>query len=286
MKCHQRKIRDEKAKTPLPDEHLRTAAAATYDNAILREITFEEAKAVILDYEWLGNMGSTRYVVGLFFGKYLAGVACFGSTAGSQVAGSICGKTHAGTVLTLVRGTCVHWAPKDAASFMINRACDLMIAKGYHIFIAYSDEEAGEIGTVYQASNWIYVGPGSTPTMYVHPDGRKKDSRSIGSMTRGRVGRPNTNRRTKTPPDQKKLQKWIDEKSAEGYTIKGTGRYQYYEVMTRIEAEAGLISEGFVKQRGTPKHRYVHFAGDKREIRELRRALKLKALPYPKRDAV
>jgi hypothetical protein len=285
LKCHQRKIRDEKAKTPLPDEHLRIAAA-TYNNATLREITFEEAKTIILDYEWLQNMGSTRYAVGMFFGEYLAGVACFGCTAGSNVTKSICGKEHASKVLTLVRGTCVHWAPKDAASFMINRACDMMVTKGYNIFIAYSDEEAGEIGTVYQASNWIYAGAGGTPTRYVHPDGRQKDSRIIGAMTRGRAGRPNTDRKTKVAADPKKIQNWLDKKAKEGYVVKGTGRYRYYEVMTRAEAEAKLLAEGFVKQRGTPKHRYVHFAGDKRAIRELGRALKLKVLPYPKRDAV
>lgn len=285
MKCHQRKIREEKAKTLLPDEPLRIAAA-TYDNATLREITFDEAKTVILDYEWLGNMGSTQYAVGLFFGEYLAGVACFGCTAGSNVPKSICGEAYVSKVLTLVRGTCVHWAPKDAASFMINRACDIMVAKGYNIFIAYSDEEAGEIGTVYQASNWIYVGTGGTPTGYVHSDGRRKDSRLISAMTRGRAGRPNTDRKTGAPPDQNKLQKWLDKKAAEGYSVKGAGRYRYYEIMTRAEAEAKLLAEGFVKQRGTPKHRYVHFAGDKRTIRELRRALKLKVRPYPKRDAV
>jgi hypothetical protein len=63
MKCHQRKIREQRAQTPLPDEYFRRAAAGSFENATVCEISREEAKSVILDYEWLGNMGSAQYYV-------------------------------------------------------------------------------------------------------------------------------------------------------------------------------------------------------------------------------
>jgi len=286
--CHQRKIRNEKASKPLPDEHHRRAAASSYDNAVVCEITRDEAKSVILDYEWLGNMGTSQYFVGLFFGWYLAGVACFGSTAGSQVPQSICGTEHADKVVTLVRGACVHWADRTigehtgaAASYLINRACDLLAKKtpARNIFVAYSDVEAGEIGTVYQAANWLYVGAGGTPTLYVHPDGRKKDSRVIGTMTRSRKGRPD--RKTATP---EMMRAWASEMAAKGYKVHD-GKTPYFEKMTRKQAHDKLVAEGFVPQKGTAKHRYIHFAGDKRTLRVLHKALKLKVLPYPKRGS-
>jgi hypothetical protein len=33
-----------------------------------------------------------------------------------------------------------------------------MTKKGYNVFVAYSDPAANEVGTVYQASNWLYCG--------------------------------------------------------------------------------------------------------------------------------
>ena len=37
-----------------------------------------------------------------------------------------------------------------------------MNEKGYKYVIAFSDPEAGEIGTLYQATNWYYLGLGTT----------------------------------------------------------------------------------------------------------------------------
>jgi hypothetical protein len=277
MTCHQKKIRDTKALTPLADEPERRLAASSFKNAVVREITRAEALPIILDYEWLGTMGTTEFSFGLFFGEYLAGVACFGRTAGSNVTASICGKEYASHAITLSRGACVHWAHPHSATFLINKACDLMVAKGYNIFVAYSDVEADEIGTVYQASNWFYVGAGGTPTLYVHPDGRKKDSRCIGTMTRSRAGRPD--RRTATV---EQMRDWISKMKAKGYRVH-EGKTPYFEKITRRQAHEKLLNEGFRVEKGTAKHRYVHFAGDKRRVRTLRQALKLKVLPYPKR---
>ena len=196
MKCHQRIIREAAAANPEPDEHLKKEAAASLANASVREIPNSLAKAVLIKYEWLKNMGQTRWSIGLIFKhpvtgvEYLGGVACFGSTAGSNVAASICGKEHAHEACTLVRGTCLPWADRKveshnkvhtgaAASFLINRACDLMTAKGKHCFIACSDENAGEVGTVYQSSNWYYVGKGGTDMVQHRADGRIIGSKII-----------------------------------------------------------------------------------------------------------
>jgi len=55
--------------------------------------------------------------------------------------------------------------------------------------------------------------------------------------------------------------------------------------MTRAEVKQQLIAEHGEFTRTTPKHRYIHFAGDKRTVRQLRGALKLPVLKYPKRKA-
>ena len=56
----------------------------------------------------------------------------------------------------------MHWAHPHAASFLIPKACKLAAkAFGWRIFNAYADSTAGEIGTVYQAVNWLYLGIGA-----------------------------------------------------------------------------------------------------------------------------
>jgi len=55
----------------------------------------------------------------------------------------------------------VHWAPRNAASFLISRAVKLVrCLLGIERFFAYADPEAGEYGGVYQACGWHYLGQG------------------------------------------------------------------------------------------------------------------------------
>ena len=88
------------------------------------------------------------------------------------------------------------------------------------------------------------------------------------------------------------VDKWAEESRQQGYTVKGSGWYRYKirkhedgRDMTRAEVKQQLIAEHGEFERTTPKHRYIHFAGDKRTLKELRRALKLPILKYPKRPS-
>ena len=179
MICHQRQIRDARK-----DDHL---VPDDFSTALVREIPFSEAKEVILEYEWLGNMGTTLRSFGLFFDGELAGVECFGVTGGTNVSASICGSAYADRVMTLCRGACVPWAHPHSASFLITRACNLLAEEGKNVFVAYSDMKAGEIGTVYQASNWVYCGmTGRSGHTVQSPSGRLYDERVVSNLTRDR----------------------------------------------------------------------------------------------------
>lgn len=136
-------------------------------------------------------------------GHELIGVACLG-WPGAYESRYICGhdetsrKEHAKRTIALERGTCVHWAHPHSASFLIPKVCKLANfdpacetcrsktceRHGFEVFYAYSDVSAGEIGTVYQACNWHYIGQGvGRPTreggearpreMFIPPDGGK-----------------------------------------------------------------------------------------------------------------
>jgi hypothetical protein len=249
-KCHQRVIREHMAEQPDPLLKEKKALAEDFASAVVREISYAEARNVILANEWLGNLGTTEFSYGLFFGAHLAGVCCFGRTAGTQVSRSICGSEHSDKVATLCRGACVHWAHPHSASFLISEACRQMSTKGFHVFVAYSDPEAGEIGTIYQASNWLYCGMTIPTEKFRTRAGKIHDARQVHCMTRDRTG--------------------------------GTMKY----TRTRAEQKELLIEEGCEFFDGTPKHRYVGIYGDRRIKRILRNAIRWKVLPYPKRQQV
>jgi hypothetical protein len=246
-KAFQRVIRERMAEQPDPLLNEKKALATDFSNASVREITFEQARDVILTYESMNS--STKHSFGLFFGQYLAGVVCFGSTAGSQVAESVCGQKHKHKVIAIVRGASgVHWAHPHSASFLIGAACRAMTTKGYHIFVAYSSIEFGEIGTVYQSSGWAYCSMTNPTEKYKTLDGRVHDSRQIHGLTRDRTG----------------------------------GGLQY--TRTRAEQKQLLVAEGCEFFMGEAKHRYVGFYGDRRTKRALREALRWEIYPYPKRS--
>ena len=154
--AHQRRIREQEAeRDPRPP-------MATLTGCTVAEVPFAEAKALISRYEWLRSMPTgTRACYGLRTPEgELAGVAVFAAGPAPE-SGDLCGREHRSEAICLARGASVHWAHPHAASFLISRACKLAAAEfGWQIFYSYSDPTAGEIGTVYQACNWLYLGEG------------------------------------------------------------------------------------------------------------------------------
>jgi len=258
-KAHQRRIRERHAQERDPFIEEKIALAASLKNAWVREIDRKTAEEIILKYEWLGNMGTADYYFGLYFGEHLAGAVCFGRTGGTQSAASVCGKEYARMVKTLNRGACVHWAHEHSASFLITRACKLMTEKGFHIFVAYSDPEAGEVGTVYQACGWRYCGTVPGASGFIWPGNPIGEDPIWGTFKNGAVH---------------------DERNVH-HSIRRGFRVE----CSRREKRQRMVEEGFLFVKSRPKGRYVGIYGDKETLAALRAALKWKTSPYPKRPA-
>jgi hypothetical protein len=289
MKAWQRKIREKEVrKDPRPVVGLQ--------NAVVVEISYEKAKEIILKYEWLQTMGSTERCVGLVLDGELAGVCCFGKTGGTETAKSVCGEKWAQHVVTLCRGACCHWSHPHSASYLISRACKLMASGGRttrsgkvfppaYIFVAYSDTDAGEIGTVYQSLNWAYTGKTSGTTMYRDVTGKLRDSKLIHSATRsrrGRSARPDETGRRFFVREGKKY--YAGDALPDGTVVRGNKLYPYIPLATRAERKEQLIEQKVDFERGNPKHRYVGvYAPNKRIKKAILRALRWQTFPYPKR---
>lgn len=187
MICHQRKIREAQALTdPRP-------VMDNLDGVVVRQITREEAEAIIYQYEWLGTMPT---VARAYYGMVtpdgeIIGACCFGVGGGSN-ARNICGPENRDVTICLERGACVHWAHPHAGSKLVAQACKLAHKEfGWKIFYAYSDEHAGEIGTIYQACNWRYLGRGvgrgngnTSRSVFYDPNGKKITSKSMRAYVR------------------------------------------------------------------------------------------------------
>jgi hypothetical protein len=244
MKAHQRVIREKLLnREPFRNEVLSQARVVPISNG--------EAESIILKYEWLGTMAAdTKFCYALKVDDEVLGVSCF-SNGGSGEAHNIC--TVPTKSICLARGACVPHAPTNAGSFLVRHACrEVHRDFGHEVFFAYCDPEAGEIGTIYQASNWAYISAaeGRGNSTFVSPDGRIRFS----SYQFNR--RPRTERRF--------------------YDIGWDGVEGKYAFLRRL---------GFIEKIEPRRGKYVWFEGDRRRQRELRKHCRFPFLPYPKREA-
>jgi hypothetical protein len=180
QKCFQRHIREIYSELD-PREPIPSLAGAT-----VQQITKAEAESLILRYEWLGTVGSgASAFYGLKIDGELLGAVIFG-TGSSNSARNICGEENRTLAVSLMRGCCVHYAPKNAASFLVRYAVkQASIDHGWKIFFAYSDPAAGEVGQIYAAANWRFVGAGlGRPKGAVHIGWIKPDGATISSRSR------------------------------------------------------------------------------------------------------
>ena len=189
-KCYQRHIREVWAEW---EPHI---PIASLKEAKVEQITRSEAESIILKYEWLAGVGTAAPMgrgisayYGLKLNGGLLGASCWGRMGGAV--GNICGEEFSKQTVCLMRGACVAWADTThvdskgqthtgaAASAFTSRACKQAYKDfGWEIMFAYSDTtDAGEMGTVYQACNWYYLGEGigsNVHTDFLSPDKKRR----------------------------------------------------------------------------------------------------------------
>lgn len=129
----------------------------------------DRAIKFIQRHEWLGTITQyTTHYFGCFYNDILAGVILFSMPNGfSKMLGQ-----HTSDIERLIsRGACISWSPKCLASAFLMWCINWMVKNTqYRLFTAYSDPTAKELGTIYQACNFYYLGQKSgTTTRYINP---------------------------------------------------------------------------------------------------------------------
>jgi len=173
--CWQKQLRDKHNYEGMP-----VGAVLDLKKAQVRPVSRRVAEQIIKKYEWLGTMGAgTQRHYGVFFGAFCAGVTTFASSGAIPAMPKMFRLTSS-EVSYLARGACVHWAPNGTNSRLIARSCIEEKKHGIKIIVAFSDSDAGEIGTVYQASNWFYIGKSDSGWFqWVSPKGKIWSSNSL-----------------------------------------------------------------------------------------------------------
>ena len=133
--------------------------------------TCESIKRFIERHEWLGKLPARPTQ------RFIARLKKNGTIAGAIVMATpnsfshILGRENRDKEKLISRGACISWAPKNLGSWLIMKSIKWMVKNtDYRIFSAYSDPEAKELGTIYQACNFHYLGQKSgTLKQYFDP---------------------------------------------------------------------------------------------------------------------
>jgi hypothetical protein len=117
----------------------------------------EKIKEFIKRHEWLGKMPTrpTHRFAATYKG-HLAGVIIMATPNSFS---NLLGKDLRHLEKLISRGACISWSPKNLGSALIMFSVRWMVKNTeFRFFTAYSDTEARELGTIYQACNFTYLG--------------------------------------------------------------------------------------------------------------------------------
>ena len=121
-----------------------------------KKIPYEDCKDIILNKHYAGRMPSISFSYGCFKDDELIGVLTIGKPASHQLCIGVCGKDMQDKVFELNR-LCLLVEEKNLASRFVSYALKDLKPLDL-IIVSYADTAMGHLGTIYQATNFIYTG--------------------------------------------------------------------------------------------------------------------------------
>ena len=121
----------------------------------IRQIDYQKAMSIVVDLHYLHRKCPCSIAFGLFLGDDIKGVICYGTPSSAPLRSGIAGKENALNVIELTRLWVCDSVPKNGESFLIGNTLKKC---GKEIVVSFAEINQGHVGTVYQATNWIYTG--------------------------------------------------------------------------------------------------------------------------------
>lgn len=271
------------------EEDLRNANLTREDASVLRVSDFEfsfvpktekgkcrDIVSFIERHEWLGKMPKrpTHRFIATYKGR-LAGVIVMATPNSFS---NLLGEEDRNLEKLISRGACISWSPKNLGSALIMYAVRWMVKHtGFRVFTAYSDIEARELGTIYQACNFHYLGQNSGGRFeYFDPD-----FPNSGWFSDRQFRQLSQIKRYARDLGIGWQQEWSDGRVVDWRKVPA-------DVESLVRAQANQHRSRCKKREVQPKHKYVYILGaTKTETKSLlakfrERHPDLQDIPYPK----
>jgi len=145
------------------------------------------SKAFVKQHHYSGGIHNGPMTYGLYrlSDNELVGVCAFATPSSEAVCASVFGGEYKRSVTELHRLVLLDDVPHNAESFFISRALKLLRddRPNYSAVLSFADTTEGHLGTIYQATNALYLGTTSPTTFFVDEDGRLRHPRQNGKNT-------------------------------------------------------------------------------------------------------
>jgi hypothetical protein len=265
-------LKEDLEESGFTEEYVSTLKVSDFDFKVITEKEDKQKlKAFIERHEWLGNLSQyTTHWFACYHKDVLAGVILFNMP---NAFSKMLGEETPQLERLISRGACISWSPKNLASSLLMWSIQWMVDNTqYRLFTAYSDPTAKEIGTIYQACNFYYLGQKSgTTTRYINP--------YTGKMVSDRFFRQKTAYRKYAKELGIEWQKdWNHATGMNWDNIPDDIEKQLRDYSKKKQAESQMIVF-------PSKHKYAYVLGrDKRETKFLRKKFEtnIKTYAYPK----
>ncbi len=121
------------------------------------KISYKEAMSLVIKNHYLHRRAPCSFAFGLvdINTSETIGVIVYGTPSSAPLRMGICGESEKDNVIELTRLWIKDGTPKNTESFLIGNTIPLVDKE---IIVSYAEIEAGHLGVVYQATNWIYTG--------------------------------------------------------------------------------------------------------------------------------
>lgn len=157
-----------------------------------------EAKAFVVEHHYSGTYPAARYRMGLFDGSGLVGIAVFSHPCSDVVLTSVF-PGRASDSVELGRLVLLDQVRANAESWFVARCFELLRQHGLRGVVSFADPlprrdgsgrltTPGHVGTVYQATNGIYLGRSTPRTLRLLSSGATFSARAIQKIRRRERG--------------------------------------------------------------------------------------------------
>lgn len=149
----------------------------------VQKIDSKTGKAFIIEHHYSHGVHNGPTCYGLFDKEtILIGVIAFATPCSENVRASLWGVENKSHVTELHRLVVLDNTPKNTESYFISRALKLFKSDCPRIWgvLSFADATEGHRGTIYQATNALYLGTSGRATFYLDETGRLRHPRQNG----------------------------------------------------------------------------------------------------------